>query len=262
MELSDRSALVTGAAGGIGRSLSAELAASGCHLRLTDLDGDRLEALVDRLASEFDVSAAHLPVDLADPDAPERLGRWVRGRGPLDLLVNNAGGGRFGRFAAASSGEIERALLLNVRAPTLLARELLPALADRPEAMIVNVSSAIARLPYPGLAVYGAAKGYMSSLSESLACELADTGVRVLCFHPGFTETGFMEAAGMDMSRVPDWAVSSPEDVARALRRAIVEERSWAYSDSATRIGSWIGALLPHDLKANLFDGLFWELPP
>jgi short-subunit dehydrogenase len=80
-----------------------------------------------------------------------------------------------------------------------LTRELLPVLKSRPPAKTANTSSGIARLPYPGLAVYGATKAFVSGLGESLSCELHGTHVDVLCFHPGFTETSFMQSAAMDM---------------------------------------------------------------
>jgi short-subunit dehydrogenase len=138
---------------------------------------------------------------------------------------------------------------------------LIPVLSTRPEAKIVNISSGISRLPYPGLAVYGAAKGFLSSFSESLACELTDTNVSVLCFHPGFTDTHFMSSAGMDMRRAPRVLVSTPETVAGRIVRAIEKDRCWAYSDLGGRLGALIAGWLPSTIRTGLFKNLFWRLP-
>lgn len=262
MDLSGKVALVTGASRGIGRALVVELARRGCGLRLTGLEGDDLAEVAEHATASFGVAAAALSLDLTADSAPGRLVDWLADQPPPDLLVNNAGGGRFGRFVSASDEDIEHTLRLNVLAPTRLIRSLLPILGKRPEAAIVNVSSAIARLPYPGLAVYGAAKGYLSSLSESLACELIGTDVRVLCFHPGFTATGFMAAAGMDMRRIPGWAVVPPERVAARIVRAIEHDRAWDFSGGVTRLGASLARVLPQGLKMRLFENLFWELPP
>lgn len=262
MQIDGRVSVVTGAASGIGRALAIALARAGSDLRLVDVRREDVRFLADRLAREFGVDAAGLGVDLTERTTPRTVAAWLREGSPPDVLVNNAGGGRFGRFDAATPEDIERTLLLDVHAPTFLTRELLPLLLARPEAVIVNISSAIARLPYPGLAVYGAAKGYVSSLSESLACELAATGVHVLCFHPGFTDTGFMEAAGMDMRRIPKRLLARPDKVARRIVRAIERERGWSYSDLATRVGAWLGGALPHAARTRVFENLFWKLPP
>jgi short-subunit dehydrogenase len=262
MKIRGKVSVVTGAASGIGKALASALAEAGSDLRLVDVREEEVRALADRLGREHGVASTALCVDLTQRSAPAAVGTWLRGDSLPDLLVNNAGGGHFGRFDAALPEEIERTLLLDVHAPTFLTRELLPVLLGRPEAMIVNISSGIARLPYPGLAVYGAAKGYISSLSESLACELADTGVRVLCFHPGFTDTGFMKAAGMDMRRIPRRVLLKPARVARRIVRAIQRDSGWSYSDLATHVGAWLGGALPHSARTRVFENLFWKLPP
>jgi uncharacterized protein len=106
-----------------------------------------------------------------------------------------------------------------------------------------------------------ATEGYLSSLSESLTCELAGTGVRVLCIHPGFTRTHFMQTAGMDMRKIPGWFVKAPEAVAARIVRAIEKDRSWTYTDPATRIGTWLSTLIAHPAKTRVFRNLFWRLP-
>ncbi len=262
MDLANKVVLVTGASSGIGRALAHELARRGCRLLLTALEGPQLEAVVEPLRSTENARVEYLPADVTDPSSRGALLEWIRSRGtPLDVVVSNAGGGRFARFSKASWKDLRTTIALNVEAPTHLLRELLPDLKARPEARIVIVSSGIGRLPYPGLAVYGASKGYLSSLGETLACELLGTRVGVLVFFPGFTRTGFMEAAGMDMSRVPGFMIGSPEAVARRIVRCIERGRQWSYSDLSSRLAAVAGPLLPSRLRVRILKNLFWRLP-
>jgi short-subunit dehydrogenase len=261
MQLAGKTVVVTGASRGIGQAVARALARKGCRLLLTALEQEE----VGRLAQELEASGIAVSFhagDLASDEGMRSFVDWVRSRGdPPDVLVNNAGGGRFGRFASSPWSDIERTLILNALVPTRLIHELLPLLTRRPEAAILNISSAVARLPYPGLAAYGACKGYLSSLSESLACELSGTRVRILCVHPGFTRTHFMSSAGMDMSRVPDWFIRPPEAVAAHVIRILEQDRVWSYGDLATRLGTWLSNLIPHPAKNRIFRNLYWRLP-
>ncbi len=262
MELRRKVVVITGASRGIGRALSFALAKSGCRLLLTALEKDELESVSESLVSDLGASVAFMPADLTDESDRRRLLDWINAREqPPDILLNNAGAGFFGRFASSPCSDIERMISLGIRTPALLTRELMPLLSARPEAKVVFVSSAVSRLPYPGLAVYGATKGFLSSLSESLACELAGTNVSILCFHPGFTDTHFMASAAMDMRRVPKFLIRSPEFVASRIVRAIEKDSTWAYSDLGCRLAVLAAALLPRCVKTKLFKNLFWRIP-
>jgi short-subunit dehydrogenase len=156
---------------------------------------------------------------------------------------------------------IEKTIALNISAFTHLTYELIPVLKKRPSTKIVNISSGIARLPYPGLAVYGATKGFISSFSESLASELAGSSISVLCFHPGFTMTSFIQSAGMDLQKVPKMFLHTPEDVAAQIVLAIKKDKQWAYPDFLTQFSAWSGAFLPPRLRTSIFKKFFWRLP-
>ena len=262
MDLPGKVAVVTGASRGLGRALAFELADRGCGLLLTALEEDELRCVGDELASCQHVEVETKAADLTDDASRNALVAWLRARPHRpDLLILNAGGGRFQRFEDAGSTDSSHTLALNAGAPLQLTAELLPLLRERPQARIVFISSAVARLPYPGLAVYGASKGFLSSFAESLACELAGSGIDVLCFHPGFTRTDFMTSAGMDMSRIPGFAVSAPEKVARRIVRAIERDAGWAYSDLPTKMAVAAAGLLSARMRSRMFRSLFWELP-
>jgi short-subunit dehydrogenase len=262
MQLQGKVAAITGASRGIGKALAFALGKRGCHLLLTGLERRELEDVARTLETAHGRAVPWLALDLVEADGAPAFIEWVRSRDPpLDILVNNAGAGQFASFAGSAWSDAERTLLLDALVPTRLIHGLLPILRRRPEAAIVNVSSASARVPYCGLAVYGASKSYLSSLSDTLAAELSGTGVRVLCIHPGFTRTQFLTSAAMDMSRIPDWFMHEPEDVADRIVGMLEGDKAWAYGDLATQAGLAVAAALPHKARARVFKNLFWRLP-
>lgn len=262
MKLDGKTAAITGASRGIGKALAFALGERGCRLMLTALERQELEDVARELEALHGHPVPWLAMDLVEPEGARAFVEWIRARDPpLDVLVNNAGAGQFATFAASSWRDVERTLLLDALVPTRLIHGVLPILRRRREAAIVNVSSASARIPYCGLAVYGASKSYLSSLSDTLSAELSGTGVRVLCIHPGFTKTEFLISAGMDMSRIPDWFMHEPEEVANRIVEMVEKDRIWAYGDRTTRTGLAIAAMLPHKTRSRVFKNLFWRLP-
>ena len=261
MKLSGKLAIVTGASRGIGRALAKELARQGCGLLLTALEENELSAVSQEIRRKGLVPVEAMAVDLSSARDRKRLIDWILSRkNPPDILINNAGIGYFGRFEGADSTNIERTITINVSALVHLTHDLIPILKTRPRSKIVNVSSASSRLPYPGLAIYGATKAFVSSLSQTLAAELEGTPIDVLCFHPGFTMTSFMESAGMDMRRVKKVLIHSPEEVAVQIVRAIQKDKHWGYSGFSTHLSVLLGTVLPMRLKTTLFERLCWRL--
>ncbi len=262
MELSAKLVIITGASRGIGRALATELAKSGCNLLLTALEEDELSALANELRSKFSINVEAMACDLSDLESRKNLINWIlNSKEPPDILINNAGLGYFGRFENSDWNRIEKTIALNIYALIHLTYELIRTLKNRPSAKIVNISSGMARLPYPGLAIYGATKGFVSSFSESLSSELNGTSISILCFHPGFAMTSFISSAGMNMQKVPRILVHSPEDIAMQIVRAIRKDKQWAYSDFLTRFSVGFGTILPSRLKTFILKDLFWRLP-
>jgi len=261
MELCGKLAIITGASRGIGRALAMELTKSGCGLLLTGLERDELSSLSDEIRSKFSVPVEAMACDLSDLKSRKNLINWIKSKEHFDILINNAGLGYFGRFEESDWNRIEKTISLNISALIHLTHELIPVLKKRPSAKIVNISSGMARLPYPGLAVYGATKGFVSSFSESLSSELSGSSITVLCFHPGFAMTSFISSAEMNMEKVPKILLHSPDEIAVQIVRAIKKDKQWAYSDFLTRFATGFGIILPSRLKTSILKELFWRLP-
>ncbi len=215
-------ALVTGASAGIGAELARVLAADH-DLVLTARRAEQLHTLATELKQRG--AACHvMPTDLSDPAAPRALFDAVASAGlTVDVLVNNAGFGDLGAFAAADLGKMLRMIQVNVAALTELTGLFLPGMLARKRGRVLNVGSVAGFQPGPLMAVYYATKAYVNSFSEALSAELRGSGVTATVLCPGPVETEFALAAGMHSSRVfgPGQALdarSVAEAGARAMR--------------------------------------------
>jgi uncharacterized protein len=205
--MSKKTAVVTGASGGIGLELARLLAADGYDLIVTARRGERLQQLADELRHAHGVAVHVIPLDLAQPFAGEALWRAISAITPdIDVLVNNAGFADWSEFADEAPEIIERMIHLNVLTLTLLTRLVLPGMVERRRGNILNVSSLAGMQPGgPGMAVYYASKSYVLSFSRSIRRELRGSGVSVTVLCPGATRTGFEEAAHAQKSRMFHW---------------------------------------------------------
>jgi short-subunit dehydrogenase len=175
----------------------------------------------DRRALE-NVAERVIVADLAEPSAAARIAADV---GDVDVLVNNAGIGWAGRFADMPSDASERLLAVDLLAPILLTRALLPGMLERRHGHVVNVASIVAHTGAKEEAVYAAAKAGLVAFSESLRQELAGTPVRVSVVTPGAIDTPFFARRGSPYGR--RWPRPlPPERVADAVVRAIATGRA------------------------------------
>lgn len=217
-----RTALVTGASGGIGRELATLLARDGHDLVVVARSEDRLVELGNRLQDEYGVGVTVVVKDLADPDSPAEIQSALDERSiEIDVLVNNAGFATYGRFLDTDLDTERDELQVNVVAVTELTKRFLPGMVERGEGRILNVASTAAFQPGPLMAVYYASKAYVLSFSEGLAGELDGTGVTVTALCPGPTDTGFQSRAEMGASKLVQGGLQDPTEVARAGYRGM-----------------------------------------
>ena len=198
VDLSGRTALVTGASAGIGREIARVLARKVGALVLVARREDRLVELGSELtAAHPSLRVLTRPVDLLDRAATGAMLDALEHDGvSVDVLVNNAGFGDWGLFEKSGWTKIEQLLQLNVVTATFLLHRLVPPMVGRGFGAILDVGSTAGMFPSPGLAVYSASKAYVNLLSEALYAELSGTGVHVTALCPGPVPTEFQEVAG------------------------------------------------------------------
>jgi len=215
MEISGSTVLLTGATGGIGHAIARTLSERGADLIIT---GRRVE-LLEPLAAEL--GARSLAVDLADRAEVERL---ARDAGEVDILVANAALPASGTLESFSIEELDRALDVNLRAPLVLAHELLPAMLERRRGHVVFMSSLAGKATSPGTALYSASKFGLRGFAGSLRADLHGSGVGVSTVLPGFIRDAGM-FADADVELPAGVGTRTPQDVADGVVKAIAQNR-------------------------------------
>jgi len=191
-------AVITGASSGIGLALAERWAAEGRELVLVARSREKLEAIAQDLGSRHGVRVDVVVADLADPAGPDAVVDALEAKGlEVETLINNAGAGWYGAFAATDLARDLAMVRLNVDAAVVLTKRLLPGMLARGRGHIVNVASIAAFAPGPRRAIYYATKAFLVSFSEGLLVELDGTGVAVTAVCPGPVTSGFHAAAGM-----------------------------------------------------------------
>lgn len=207
LDFSGKTVLITGSAMGIGKALSRWFAHDGADLVLVDLPGEKvhLENWAGELEKACGIRTWTFFVDLTDPDGPERLHNQVKTEvGDIHTLVNNAGRCWFGLFGEMPWERLEKIVLLNCLAYAKLSRLFLPAMIERNEGAILNLSSISAFQPVPKMALYAATKAFTQSFSEAIRSELPNgSKVVISTLNPPFTKTPLIKDAGVPLDFIP-----------------------------------------------------------
>jgi 3-oxoacyl-[acyl-carrier protein] reductase len=217
--LEGRTALVTGATGGIGAAIARALDAAGARLAIS---GTRRERL-DEVAGALGAGAVPLPCDLSDRDAVEALVPAAEeALGRLDILVNNAGITRDNLFVRMRDADWDDVLRLNLTAAFRLARAAARGMMQRRHGRIISIASIVGVTGNPGQANYAAAKAGMIAMSKSLALELATRGVTANCIAPGMIDTEMIarlpdKQRAAIAERIPARRLGTPGDVAAGV---------------------------------------------
>ncbi|WFE26850.1 SDR family oxidoreductase [Solwaraspora sp. WMMD791] len=205
-DLSGRTALVTGAAGGLGQWLAAGLAAAGAHTVLTDRDAERLKITADALSPHADTST-----DVADlhdqQDCQELIDRTVERCGRLDVLINCAAVNSRSPTLDVDQSTYDRIMDNDLKVPFFLAQASARHMIDQGGGSIVHVGSINSSFGLARVAVYGAAKAALSQLTRVQAVEWGRHRIRVNCLAPGFLKTPLSEPLWADPA-IADWILT------------------------------------------------------
>ena len=249
---SKRLALITGASYGIGEALARALALRGYDLFLVARSEERLRSLSQKLAQEHPIRAEWLAMDLAEPEAAQRLYDETSRRGyTIDLLINNAGFGSYGEFARLPLEREVQMIELNVVTLIKLTRLYLPEMLRRGAGTIVNVASTAGFQPVPYMATYAATKAFVLNFSEALWAETRGSGVHVLALCPGPTRTEFQRVAGM-AERLQKKPMQTAEEVVETCLRAMGRQDGFVISGWANRLMVAAERLAPRSFIASV----------
>lgn len=225
-ELSGRTALVTGASSGLGVDFADELAARGARLVIVARREDHLKQVQERIQAKHGVEVTTVALDLGQPNAPQALYDLVKQqRLQIDVLVNNAGFGLYGRELDIPWDKTQQMLQLDIVALTHLTKLFGRDMVKRSFGYIMQIASIGAFQPSPTYAAYSAAKAYVLSFGEALNFELRGTGVSCTVVSPGVTKTEFLQVAGQKLTWFHKATMMSSEEVARIGVRAMLKRR-------------------------------------
>ena len=252
-------ALVTGASSGIGMSFAHALAAKGLDLVLVARSSDKLKELAGQLSKEHGVRVETLTADLSRPGSAKEV--WdaaVKNGWSVDLLINNAGFGKWGEFLDFSLETYGEMMRLNMLTLVELCHLFLPSLLKKPGLGIINVGSTGSLVPVPFAGVYGATKAFVLSFTDALYGEYASRGVHFMTLCPGGTATGFAEVANAEAARRRGPFGASPDVVAADAVKAFEKGKIYVVTTKDNYFNTaFMPRLLPRRVMANLVAAVF-----
>ena len=222
--LTDKTAIVTGAAQGIGKSIAARLLADGARVAILDINTENGQAAEAAFNAEFGDRALFVRCDVTQRDEIRRAIRAVLQKAArIDILVNNAGIGRRAPFLDLTDEAWQAVLAVNLTGAFMVAQEVCRHMAQSGGGSVVNMGSAAAHMAHSDQSVYGTSKAGLEALTRAMAFELAPAGIRVNAISPGTIATDFLkgmmtEAARAERERrIPAGRLGTPEEVASVV---------------------------------------------
>jgi short-subunit dehydrogenase len=248
-----RTALVTGASGGIGLEFARRFAKEGYNVVLVARSKDQLEVLAAQLTDQFGVRAVAIAADLAQDSAPQAVYDQLTAMNlHIDVLVNNAGLPDYGLFHLADTNKQMQMIHLNIGALTHLTRLVLPGMIERGYGRVINIASTAAFMAGPLMSVYYASKAYVLSFSDAIANELEGTGVKVSVLAPGPVASGFQARAGMEKSRLVQQGLMSAQELIDQVFTPLMEGKPLVIPGLRNKVIPILARLLSRGAAARL----------
>jgi len=245
MNLESLRILITGAGGGIGQALCAQLAAHNARLCLLDGNQDAGERMKQEL-KKFPVEILTIQADITRRgDREGAISKMNRAWGGVDILINSAGVMDFARLDEQDPGMMQRVLQVNVEAPLQLTRQVLPQMLRQDYGRIVNVGSLFGSIGFPCFAAYSASQFALRGFSQALRQELADTGVGVTYVSSRAVKTPFTPPGIHRIAKTGMMHMDDPHRAAHKIVQAIIKERDEAYLGFPEMLLARLNAVLP-----------------
>lgn len=250
----NKTVLITGASSGIGEAFAYELAKQGANLIITARSKDKLQELANKIHKEYNVQVTVLTGDLLLKETPQKLYDQIKQAGlSVDLLINNAGFGKWVNFLDESIEDYDKMLEININALVKLCHLVLPDMLKKGDCGIINVASTGALQPCPYVATYCASKSFVLNFSEALHGEYSKRGVTITALCPGNTTTGFQLVAKADTKGM---TADTPETVAKQGIASLLKNKSFKIVGTTNYLQSFLPRLLPRKMMINIVSGM------
>ncbi|HEY9667603.1 MAG TPA: SDR family oxidoreductase [Coleofasciculaceae cyanobacterium] len=257
-----KTALITGASGGIGYELAKLFAQDGCNLVLVARSQEKLHAVAGELQDKFGISVKVIIKDLANPAAPNEIFTELKNAGiKIQFLVNNAGFAAYGLFAEIDLDTELQMMQVNMVSLTHLTKLFVKEMIEQREGKILNIASTASFQPGPLMAVYFATKAFVLSFSEAIANELKGTGVTVTALCPGPTKSGFQKRAALEKSKLVNGKkIMDAETVARIGYQGFMKNQTVIITGLKNKILAQSARLGPRNLVTAIVRNLQSEV--
>lgn len=251
-------ALITGATSGIGNELAKLFAKDGYNLVIVARTETDLEGVASGLASIFGINVTTIAKDLSQPNGPFEVYEEVKAKGiKIDVLVNDAGQGQYGKFVDTDIQRELEIVRLNIDGYLILTKLFLKEMVGRNEGKILQVASIGSKLPGVMQSVYHATKAFILSHTEALVNELKDTSVTITALMPGPTDTDFFRKAEMENTKmVQESGVSDPAKVAQDGYEALMSGESKIISGFKNKVQVAMTNVMTDNAAAKMVEKL------
>jgi len=249
--------LITGASSGIGEAFAYKLAGMGAILVLTARRIDKLQELAIKLHQQYEAKVFVFVADLTKKEAPKALYNQIINEGlTVDLLVNNAGFGKWTNFLDETTETYDNMLELNINALVKLTHLFIPGMLRKGAGGVINVASTGALQPCPYVGVYCASKSFVLAFSEALYGEYHKKGLKITALCPGNTTTGFQDVA---KANTQGMNADSPKTVADAGIKSILRGKSFKIVGFANYLTSFVPRFLPRRTVINIVSNMMYK---
>ncbi|HNW90644.1 MAG TPA: SDR family oxidoreductase [Bacteroidales bacterium] len=252
-----RTALITGASGGIGLELARIHASKGGNLILVARTKTKLDEIKSELESKNQVKVYTIGKDLSAADSAIEVYNEIKEQNiTVDYLINNAGYGDYGLFEETNWEKEALMIQLNIVTLTQLTKLFLPGMISRGGGKIMNLGSTASFQPVALMTVYAATKAYVLSFSQAIHSELSGKGITVTALCPGLTESGFVDAAAMGDSKMTTRKLPTAREVAEYGYKAMIKGKAIAVHGYKNRLLIFMQRFVPRSLAVEMTKNL------